>query len=243
MNLIIDIGNTIAKTAVFQRSELLEKYVTNKAHLNEKIQKISEKFLSIGAVVVSDVSAENYSLPVELFHNPFLLEISETTSLPFENLYETPETLGNDRKALVAAASKLFPTRNVLVIDAGSCITYDLKDEKNRYLGGAISPGLRMRLKSLHSFTGKLPEVEPVQVEDVLGRSTRGSILTGVIEGIRMEMDGFIDAYRERNNNLITILTGGDADFLSVNLKNSIFANSNFLLEGLNHILEFNTNR
>ncbi|HZJ36686.1 MAG TPA: type III pantothenate kinase, partial [Gillisia sp.] len=158
----------------------------------------------------------------------------------FTNLYATPNTLGNDRIALVSAASKHFPTENVLVIDAGTCITYDFKNNKNEYLGGAISPGMEMRYKAMHNFTENLPLLDREEEIKLIGNSTNYCMHSGVIYGITFEIDGIIAAYQGQYKDLTIILTGGDAQFLCKRLKNSIFANSNFLLEGLNYILEFN---
>jgi type III pantothenate kinase len=135
-----------------------------------------------------------------------------------------------------------YPDNNVLIIDAGTCITYDFITNKNEYLGGAISPGIRMRYKGLNNLTANLPLLETKSPEDIIGSSTNSSIHSGVVNGVVNEIDGFINAYKEKYSYLTVILTGGDANFLSEQLKSSIFANSNFLLEGLNYILEFNSN-
>ena len=240
MNLIIDIGNTVAKLAVFQKSELLQKVVIEQADISEGTINLFQKFPNIDKVVVSNVSSAKFELPESLQDQVKMLELSVATPLPFKNHYATPETLGNDRKALVAAAVRQHPGKNVLVIDAGTCITYDFKNAADEYLGGGISPGLKMRFLALNSFTAKLPLVEVNTPHGLIGDSTETSISSGVLNGTLLEIEGIIHSYSTRYNNLITIITGGDASFLSINLKNGIFANSNFLLEGLNYILEFN---
>jgi type III pantothenate kinase len=161
--------------------------------------------------------------------------------VPFLNLYATPSTLGIDRIALVAASVNGFPDKNVLIIDAGTCITFDFITNKNQYLGGAISPGIRMRYKALQNQTANLPLLETNMPENIIGDSTASSIHSGVINGVLNEIDGNIEAYKSNYEDFTTILTGGDANFLSKQLKSSIFANSNFLLEGLNFILQYNT--
>ena len=170
----------------------------------------------------------------------FFKFLSSSTNLPFTNKYGSPVTLGTDRIALISAATLNFPNRNVLVIDAGSCITYDFINSENEYLGGGISPGLHMRYKALNSFTANLPELEPKLPDNIIGNNTASSIHGGVIYGVLYEIDGFIDVYKSNYDDLTIILTGGDADFLRDSLKNDIFANSNFLFEGLNLILEHN---
>lgn len=240
MNLIIDIGNTVAKLAVFQDDELLRKEVVEQELVLKIIYNLFDEYFPINKVVVSNVSSVSFRLPEKLQQRVKLVELSAATPLPFKNLYATPATLGNDRKALVAAAVKNYPAQNVLVIDAGTCITYDFKNAADEYLGGGISPGLKMRFRALNSFTANLPLVEAEGSCDLIGDSTISSIRSGVQQGTVMEIEGIIHTYSNRYRNLITIITGGDASFLSINLKNGIFANSNFLLEGLNYILEFN---
>ena len=240
MNLIIDVGNTLSKVAVFQQDELVDKHVVEKNELSKKIEKIYSRYPDIGGVIISKVSDADLSLPPNLQKSAQIISLGPGTRLPFENLYATPLTLGDDRKAVVAAAVKNYPSKDVLLIDAGTCITYDFKNAKDQYLGGAISPGLKMRFKALNTFTANLPMVEVQEEISLIGDSTRNSINSGVVFGTLSEIDGVIAEYKERYPGLVTIITGGDAQFLSINLKNSIFANSNFLLEGLNHILEFN---
>ncbi|SDK91386.1 type III pantothenate kinase [Salinimicrobium catena] len=243
MNLIIDVGNTLSKVAVFQQDELIERFTVEKPDLSKKIEKIFSRHPDLDGVIISKVSQAEFSLPQNLQKKMPIINLDAGTRLPFENLYATPQTLGADRKALVAAAVKEYPGKSVLVIDAGTCITYDFKNEKDQYLGGAISPGLKMRFKALNSFTANLPLVEAREEAELIGDSTLTSIRSGVVKGILKEIDGVIEEYKEKYPELVTIITGGDAQFLSINLKNSIFANSNFLLEGLNHILEFNISR
>ena len=145
-----------------------------------------------------------------------------------------------DRIALASAATHLYPNKNMLVIDAGTCITYDFISSEKEYIGGSISPGISLRYKSLHTFTDKLPLLEANNSKLLTGNNTATSIHTGVVNGVLYEIDGFIEAYKNNYENLTVILTGGDAHFLRDTIKNDIFANSNFLLEGLNHILEYN---
>jgi type III pantothenate kinase len=145
--------------------------------------------------------------------------------------------------ALVAAAVNQFPDKDVLVIDAGTCITYDFKNKKEEYLGGAIGPGVRLRYESLHNYTAKLPLLKVTDPKNHIGNSTEEAIHSGVVFGILHEINGVIEEYCNIYTDLTVILTGGDAHFLSKRLKNSIFATSNFLLEGLNHILAFNNSK
>ena len=243
MNLIIDLGNTVAKLAVFEKDKLLVKDVVTSEKIQEKISDFLLEYNSVTRIISSNVTKRQIDLPVATQRGLELISLSSATRLPFKNFYASPQTLGNDRKALIAAAAKYYPKKNVLVIDAGTCITYDFKNNKNEYLGGGISPGLKMRFKALNTFTANLPLVDLQEQLNLVGDTTLNSINTGVAFGMVKEVDGFIDEYAAQYDDLLTIITGGDTHFLSVNLKNSIFANSNFLLEGLNYILEFNTSQ
>ncbi|MCM8571057.1 type III pantothenate kinase [Gramella jeungdoensis] len=240
MNLVIDAGNTLVKTAVFQNNRLLDRQSFNKKEFSEKFQIIRKKFPGITHSVISSVTSDDTGIIAEVKKSYSLLELNQNVKLPFKNDYATPGTLGKDRIALVAAAVNSYPGMNVLVIDAGTCITYDIKTANEVYLGGAISPGMEMRFKSLHKFTANLPLVKPKPEVELIGKSTETSILSGIINGIRMELKGIIGGYSTEFEDLTVIFTGGDSQILSIPLKNSIFANSNFLLEGLNFILEFN---
>jgi type III pantothenate kinase len=168
------------------------------------------------------------------------IELDHLTKLPIENLYETPETLGKDRLAAAIGANELFPDQNLLVIDAGTAITYDLVSEKNQFIGGNISPGLEMRFKALNHFTGKLPLVSYSDVFQPIGKNTIDAIRAGVQNGILYEVDQNIDAFNRNYQNLRIIMTGGDSNFFDKKLNYSIFVNFNLTLIGLNRILEHN---
>ena len=239
MNLIIDVGNTRTKVAVFERDNLVDLNIVVMSDLHKLIKNLFEKF-DIQDSIVSKVTDLPKDIIEELsFHTNFLL-VNSATKIPFINLYKTKSTLGLDRIALATAAVKNFYNKNVLVIDAGTCITYDFVNDKLEYKGGAISPGLSMRYKSLHTFTSKLPELAPKHPKTFIGNSTLESIHSGVVNGLIQEICGVIDQYKKVFFDLTVVLTGGDTKFLSEQLKSSIFANQNFLLEGLNEILIFN---
>ncbi|MBQ0767987.1 MAG: type III pantothenate kinase [Bizionia sp.] len=242
MNLIIDIGNTQAKLAVFEGNKMLFRIQVDAENIFKKIKEIQENYQNIQKAIVSSVGKLDKNSFETLKKDFQLLILDHETPLPFKNLYSTPKTLGIDRIALVCASVEKYSNKNVLIIDAGTCITYDFITVDNHYLGGAISPGLRMRYKALHNQTAKLPLLTSKEPEALIGDSTESAMHSGVFNGVVFEIDGNIEAYRKKNNDLTVILTGGDAKMLSKQLKSSIFANSNFLLEGLNFILQFNTN-
>jgi type III pantothenate kinase len=239
MVVVIDIGNTFIKLAIFQQDTILFKTHFHKSELQKNIESALLNYPNTTNLVVSSVAETNQTdfLP---FQNLLKIHfISQLTPFPFENLYKTPKTLGIDRMVLAAGAVLQFPNQNRLVIDAGTCITYDFINHKNQYLGGAISPGIRLRYESLHNHTAKLPLLSLQEPENFIGNSTEMSIHSGIINGLTNELDGFIDQYKKDFKNFKIILTGGDTNFLAKRLKNTIFANSNFLLESLNKIYTY----
>lgn len=242
MNLIIDVGNTYVKLAVFHENEMFDKRVVIHECFLKEVNRVLDKYPIISNGILSSVGKLNTKYINSVASKIELLILNSDIKLPFKNLYKTPKTLGVDRIALVSASVQQFSNTNVLIIDAGTCITYDFINAQNEYYGGAISPGLRLRYQSLHNLTANLPLLESKQPESLTGNTTDSSIHSGVVNGVLKEIDGIIDEYREKYSDLTVILTGGDTNFLSKQLKNGIFANSNFLLEGLNFILEYNTN-
>lgn len=240
MNFIIDLGNTSAKLAVFNNQGLVEKWTCSSEDLLKQAHSVVDAYPEMEHALVAAVGELPKSIRKFLKARMEWMELSHATKVPFSNLYESPTTLGVDRIGLIAAACLHYPGQPVLVIDAGSCVTYDFKDRNENYQGGAISPGLHMRYKAVHQFTAKLPSLHPKKPEDVMGNTTEDSLHVGIVSGLCSEIDGFIQAYREKFPELITIFTGGDTDFLRDSLKNDIFAHPNFLLEGLNYILEYN---
>lgn len=241
MNLIVDVGNSYVKFAVFQQGKLIHKFVSELKDFNKTYKIVRDDFSNIEKVIVSSVGKLVASQIEIIKKQDNVLVLDSNVKLPFKNLYKTPKTLGVDRIALVSASVNHFPNTNVLIIDAGTCITYDFITSENQYFGGAISPGIRLRYQSLHNLTANLPLLDSEIPKRLIGTSTSEAIHSGVINGVLKEIDGIIEEYQKKYSDLTVILTGGDTNFLSNQLKNSIFANSNFLLEGLNFILEFNT--
>ena len=242
MILIIDIGNTNVKAAVFEKDTLLDVVVFEKGKILSEIKKILKKHPISKAVMsnvasISEVKLKKITAFVEIIF------ISSFTRVPFVNLYKTPKTLGVDRIALAAAAVSQFPFKNVLVVYAGSFITFDFVTAKKEYLGGAISPGIQMRFRALNHFTANLPLLVKEEASSFIGFSTKESINSGVVNGVLQEIEGVISQYKNKYLDLTVVLTGGDTNFLSKQLKSSIFANQNLLLQGLNYLLNFNTDK
>ena len=241
MNLVVDLGNTFAKIAVFQNYRVLETFKVLKEEKNKKIEKIFQEYPKIEFSILSSVLKDDDSAKKILQKHSILYYLDSNLKLPFKNRYASPQTLGKDRMALAAAAVNKYSEKNCLVIDAGTCVTYDVVNNRSEYLGGGISPGLQMRFNAVHKFTEKLPLIMADSNHlKLVGDSTEESLKSGIYFGFAAEIDGMISHYKSEFKDLTVILTGGDLLFLSKRLKNSIFANSNFLLEGLNHILEYN---
>ena len=239
MLLAIDIGNTRIKTAVFERNIIIESHSFSKETLEKNIETILKEHKNITDLIIASVGNVEKEAFLTFKNQIKIHFITHKDLFPFRNLYKTPLTLGIDRMVLATGATLQFPNQNRLVIDAGTCVTYDFIDSENNYLGGAISPGIRLRYESLHNYTAKLPLLTRAYPEKFIGDTTNESINSGIIQGLLHEVDGFINQYREQYANFIIILTGGDADFLAKRLKNTIFANSNFLLESLNQTFQY----
>jgi type III pantothenate kinase len=238
LNLVVDIGNSSLKVAIFDKKLMTSKFI----YTNQSLNIFSDLFKNnvIDNCLISNVSTIDKNILDFLKINSNLFSINESINLPFINLYKTKNTLGHDRIALVSAAAIDFPDQNTLIIDTGTCITYDFKNSENEYLGGGISPGIQMRFKSLNSQTSKLP-LSTINLEyKLIGDDTNSSINSGVVYGVISEINGIINQYQERFKNIKIILTGGDSNFLLKKIKNTIFADQNFLLKGLNYLLENN---
>jgi type III pantothenate kinase len=240
MNLVIDIGNTLTKIAIFSNNQIIFNNNYDSLAINE-LKELLNKFNIVNSIIAEVKNFES-DLQSVLVEKTNFFKLNENTKLPFNNKYTTPTTLGKDRIAVISAASKLFPNNNVLVIDIGTCITFDVIDASNNYLGGAISPGLEMRFKSLEHFTGKLPLVKLEEKNEprFIGDSTVNSIKSGVYYGIKHEIEGVIKSYEEQYADLKIVLTGGNAERFELAPKNRIFADKFFVLKGLNEILNEN---
>lgn len=240
MNLVIDIGNTRTKLAVFKGDRPI--YQISVEELTQScLDSLAQSYPDVNASIVSSTKGSQSSL-VRLLQQRYTLvfELDHTTPLPIANGYETPETLGKDRLASAVGANKIYPNENVLVIDAGTAITYDFIDETNTYRGGYITPGLRMRFEALNHFTSKLPLVEPGAPQCCEGTNTINAIRGGVELGLEGELNAVIHHFSDRCKNLRIILTGGDTNYFECLLKNYNFATLETTILGLNTILEYN---
>lgn len=241
--LCFDFGNTRLKCGVFENDELIEVFPIADDS-NQTILELLDRYKPT-KTILSSVVAHNVEIEKLLGERSKFHKLSSQTVLPFTTPVGKPETIGADRLALAAAAVYFYKGMNNLVIGLGSCITYNFINKYHSFLGGSISPGMEMRLRSLHTFTAKLPLVkaDPKIIGwnfPLVGYDTRTNILSGVIMGLAVEIDGIIDKYREKYNNFNVLLTGGDTLYFAHHLKNKIFADPNLIFKGLYAISETN---
>lgn len=239
MKLIIDIGNTRVKAALFEQKELKSFFVFDTP--NDLLSSdIFEKYFIKNSIVASVIN-ETELFITQLKNKTEVLLFTGQTPVPLKNLYQSTHTLGSDRLAAAVGGNFLFPGKDILIIDAGTCIKYNFVNNKNEYIGGAISPGLQMRFKALHTLTARLPLLQTDEnFNSLTGTNTNESLLSGVETGSVMEVQGFIDEYKKLYPDLKVILTGGDVNFFEKRLKKPIFADQFLILKGLNEILDYN---
>jgi len=239
-NLTIDIGNTLAKYAIFENESLVSKGSFGD-NICKGINILLEKNNGIENCIISAVGKINIE-EIEKFSKKFksFIIADYKTKIPCINRYKTPETLGFDRIAACIGAFFLSEKKNCLVIDSGTALTFDIINSESEYLGGLISPGIEMRFKALNKFTNSLPLCSKRDIIPLYGQSTKESIVGGVTQGIINEIDAYIFSIKEKYADLKVFLTGGDAFFFDKRLKNSIFVQPNLIYYGLNQILIYN---
>ena len=238
MNLVIDIGNTSVKVGVFDDGEVV--FHTSYAPERTYLLLADLKKYEVNHVALSTVTQVPSVIESGISSFKKVLIVSAQTAVPIKNNYLSPETLGIDRLANAVGASVVFSENNCLVVDAGTCLKFDFIDEKKVYHGGSISPGLQMRYRALHEFTGRLPLFHPAPTADLIGKNTETSIQSGVINGMVAEIDTIISEYKLRYESLQIILTGGDTRFFLNRIKTHIFADPILTLRGLDAILRHN---
>ncbi len=238
MNLIFDIGNTATKIALFDGHKKIISLRT-KQYSWDELKKIFAPYNLERAIVSSVRNIPEFIIDLATLDISYVHTLSYNSKIPFRHQYETPETLGPDRIAAIAGACCLFPGQKVLIIDAGSAITYDFLSGKT-FKGGNISPGISMRFKALNKFTHRLPLGSTTEKFNSPGRNTLEAITAGVINGVIYEINEYIRTFEEKYKGINLVLTGGDAGYL----KNRINKKTNYMpdivMEGLNYILEHN---
>lgn len=243
MNLAIDIGNTRTKLGLFDGNRLVEQAIWTAWTLEELVSYGNQA--GVDRVILASVALpdpETRRNLADVF--PVVLELTHETPLPFRNSYRTPETLGRDRIAAVAGAQALFPGQNCMVIDCGTCIKYDLLEGGDTYAGGNIAPGAAMRIRAMHTFTARLPQVPVVMPAETVGYSTETALQNGALRGAALEILGFVQLFGKAFESLQVILTGGDAAFFEPHLPvPRLHIEPHLVLHGLNHILQYNDNQ
>lgn len=232
-DLVIDVGNSRTKIGWARNGRIERWIVTDRIEAGQLDRRLDD---SPQAVVIGSVGVPVEDLVAEIENKVAVLNVTGTTPLPIGNDYSTPNSLGVDRIANAVGAWKMFPQRPLLVIDAGTCITYDLV-ENGRFAGGAISPGRRMRAQAMHAYSARLPLVDPIENVPLIGRSTEDALASGVHHGMVQEMRGMIEGFGHQRGDMAVILTGGDALSAARALKSGIFAHPLLTLEGLHAIL------
>ncbi len=239
MNLVVDIGNTSVKLALFNNDSLVQQSRVKPNELSLIDQFIDKQ--KVDKAIVASVADESKEILADLTAKiPLVVKFDSKTPIPIQNLYKTADTLGNDRIPTVVAANQLYPACDILVIDAGTCIKYNFLNQNSEFIGGGISPGINMRFKALNTFTAHLPLVEAdFSFNKLVGSNTLESILMGVQTAVINEVEGILNQYKHCYPGIKVLVTGGDFSFFEKRLKNTIFVRPNLLLEGLNLILNY----
>ena len=241
MNLVVDIGNTRTKLAFYEKNTLVEKAIMQTSALSWLSGRLDDGRIVEGAIFsATGRDTEGIEIFLER-HLPFI-KLEHTTPLPIQNKYATPETLGKDRLAAVVAANFLFPKKNCLVIDSGTCITYNCLDKNGVFIGGNIAPGLTMRLKAMNYFTAKLPLIERNTEGAMLeiGNTTETAMRAGAQIGLLAEVEGFVKRLETKMGKFKVIVTGGDGQYLYENLElKEKYFEPELVLQGLNQILNY----
>jgi type III pantothenate kinase len=239
MELILDLGNTNQKVALFDAGNLVW-IETHKRLSHTFIRKITGQNKGIDSCILSSVIKIPAALRSYLEKQFRFIFLDENTPVPIVNHYSSPETHGKDRLAAAVAGFYRFPGQPVLIINAGTALTYDVVTEKGEYIGGSISPGMLMRFRALHTFTKQLPLLTYREIDFLAGNDTEKSVLSGVINGMTAEIEGMISGYQQAYPGINAILSGGDLNYFVNRLKISIFAVPNIVIYGLQQILAFN---
>lgn len=241
MRLAIDIGNSYVKWAVLQGKEIISINEFEPSSLPIKIRHLDPAEGNIG--IISTVKALHPNIIAALKEKGHFIFLDSKTPIPIVNKYQSPETLGSDRIAASVGGNAEFRNVDLLIVDCGTCLKFDFVNRLNEFLGGGISPGLRMRFMALNNYTDKLPliHIKPDQKDFMLiGDNTEHSIASGVVNGMVAEIDGIINRYKETHPHLRVVITGGDAEFLAGRIKNPVFLRENLVIRGLAEILHYN---
>ncbi len=235
--LTLDIGNTRLKIGVFSDHQLVRTYRIPLKNIGLEFDKL--KHQNFNNVVISSVVSPELLEEIKQQWKS-TVQVNTSSSLPFRNMYNTPETLGMDRLCNAMYGFTRSKTNTSVIIDIGTCIKFDVVDKTKGYLGGSISPGIHLRYKGMHHFTGNLPLLSEIERLDLIGKTTQGSMQSGVLNGIQAEIKGFMEQYSNKFEDLTFFVTGGDHQHFDLASKNDIFADENLTLKGLYEIYKYN---
>ena len=238
ITLCLDFGNTRLKWAIFSEGKIRHTGLFGD-DLLEELRVCLDTHLPDRSILSSVVNHPEGLVEILKSRTRFH-KLDHLSRVPVTTPVGKPETIGSDRLALVVAAAHYFQDRNNLVIGLGSAVTYNYINRFHQFIGGSISPGMEMRFKSLEAFTAKLPLVKPHWNFPLAGYDTKTNIQSGVIFGMAKEIDGVIEAYEERYENLHTLMTGGDAQYFKPFLKKTITEDPDLIFKGLYIISEYN---
>ena len=236
MNMVVDAGNTLTKIGIFEKDSLVQKEVFDaEVDLRNFLSRTPSENLLICSVTIGANEIASWSMASgrKIFLHPEL-------PLPIQNRYTTPATLGVDRLAAACGGQLTFPDQDCLIVDIGTCINYEFVNKEGEYLGGAISPGVMMRFEAMHHYTAKLPLALVAEGPPLTGNSTISCLQSGVINGMREEINGILQRYHIQYPGIRVILCGGDAHFFENHLNPTIFVAPDLVLMGLNSILLHN---
>lgn len=239
MNLIVDIGNTLVKLAVADEGRIVVQRRVERLHAG-MLDELCAAWPLHRAIVASTRGDAGEVAGLVRTRVPRCVEFTPQTPVPIANVYDTPQTLGRDRLAAAVGAVAHWPERNVLIVDFGTALTIDLVTADGIYLGGFISPGVRSRFRSLHDYTAQLPLCGPTEEPAALGTTTESSVVAGVMRSMQYEIEGHVARMGALYPDLCVIFTGGDAKYFAKRIKNTIFADCNLVLCGLDRILAYN---
>lgn len=238
--LCIDQGNTLTKACIFKDDKIIANESYESGNASAGISSLIEAHRPSGAIWCSVTQPSEDISSLLQGHVEYVHQLTSQSHLPIMNAYGSPDTLGSDRIALAVAVQHDYPDSNVLAISLGTCITYNFVQKNKAFRGGIISPGMNMRLRAMHEFTGKLPEVAADGDLLLLGYDTETSMRSGAVNGMAAELEGIIEQFNAQYADFNAVLTGGDAPVFANKLKSKIFADPDLLMKGLQLILKHN---
>lgn len=243
MNLIVDIGNSRIKMAVMSGGVVVMQRAVERFY-EDLVVELKQRYPQLDRAIVSSTGADAEPIAEVIRRNVgHCMVFDSSVPVPLKSVYTSPETLGADRMAAAVGVAKMYPERNIVMVDFGTAITIDLVTADGTFQGGFISCGVKMRFRALHDYTSRLPMCSPTEEFSGLGLSTEECMVHGVMQGVVGEIESHISRFSKKNVNLLIIFSGGDAKYFVKQIKNAIFADCEPVLCGLDAILEYNESK